>query len=73
MEDDLLYGSLRCWSKAGADRSVVGRPEECRRRFRNTREQRDMEHQQVIGRNFRVGRQPRISAGVSRGDVSGLA
>ena len=73
MEDDLQCGSLRCRPKAGADRSVVERPEECGRRFRNTQEQRDMKCQQVIERNFRMGRQPGVSTRVSRGEVSGLA
>lgn len=54
MEDDLQYGSLKCWPKAGADETVVRRPEECGRRFRNTQEQRDMKRQQVTGRNFGV-------------------
>lgn len=43
-----------CWPKAGAGQSLV---EECGRRFRNTQERSDVGHQQVTGRNFRVGRQ----------------
>lgn len=68
----MQYRPVRGWPKAGADGSMVGRPEEYGRGFRNTQEQRDMEHQQVFGRNFRVGTQPSITARVSR-DVSGLA
>lgn len=51
----------------------MGRPEEYRRRFKNTQEQSNVKHQQVIGRNFGVGRLSSFSARVSRGDVSGLA
>lgn len=61
-----------CWPKAGAGWSVVGRPEECGRRFRNTQEWRDVGHREVTGRNFRVDMQPSFPARISR-DVSGLA
>lgn len=66
LEDDL------CHVFVGAGPSMVGRPEECGRRFRNTQEWRDVGHQQVTGRSFRVGRQPSLPARISR-DVSGLA
>lgn len=61
-----------CWPKVGAAWSVVGRPEECGRRFRNTQERRDVGLQQVTGRNFRVDGPPGFPARVYR-DVSGLA
>lgn len=63
LEDDLCHVFVA---------AVVGRPEECGRRFRNTQECRDGGHQQVTGRNFRVDGQPSFPARIPR-DVSGLA